>query len=96
MFENTSRCLKLLYRGEDLHYNRLCVCVFVCVAAHKTQSVLKQAGLAIYSRYTDGETGGITDSESEFVFKTEPTERSCHGDGCYEEPAEISLLTGRG
>lgn len=34
--------------------------------------------------------GGITDSEKPFVFKTEPTERGCHGDGCYEEAVQIS------
>lgn len=60
------------------------------------ESVLQQGGLPIYSRYTDGETGRVTDSESEFVFKTEPAERGCHGDGCYEEAVQISLLTGRG
>lgn len=73
-----------------------CCRVEVHVAAHATESVSQQGGLTIYLRYTDGETGGITDSESEFVFKTEPTERGCHGDGCYAEEVQISLLTGRG
>lgn len=63
---------------------------------HKTESVLDRGSLAIYSRHTDGETGGITDSQSEFVFTTEPTERGCHGDGCYEEAVQISLLAGQG
>lgn len=34
--------------------------------------------------------GGTTDSEKQFVFKTRPTERRYHGDGCYEEAGQIS------
>lgn len=64
--------------------------------AEQAESALQRGGRAIHSRYTDGETGGITGSQSEFVFKTEPTERGCHGDGCYEEAAQISLLAGQG
>lgn len=40
--------------------------------------------------------GGVTNRQSELVFKTELAERVCHGNGCYEEAVLILQLMGRG
>lgn len=80
MFRNTRRCyycakVKTFQEADGM---------YVHVAAYTTH---RSGHLLKIYRWRGR---GITDSEEQFVFKTQPTERGCHGDGCYEEELQIS------